>query len=533
MKTTLQTILLFSFLLSSLTLSAQCSCAPPFIIPAGNSMVNVFAGETYCFNAGIYTGNINVYAGGKICISQFATFIPGTINNFEGVIENYGTLTINPNFSFSSGALIENYGVFNLNSIVNFIDSGTITNMFTGKLFLNNDFNLTNNSTFNNYGIVVSNGPANDFTTDVNSNVNNYGIIRILDGKFTNGGTLLNEGMIYVGKEIDYNSGSNVTNNCRIIGDKGLTLKSIFVNNGLVWLTGTNPTAAHFDLFAGSQLTNGVNAQVRGIRFTNKGTVNGYGEFHFTETTRQQGVFIGTSAVNPIRFFDVTQTGTQILDIQSPAPTNTLRPATMTLLDTLVFGNICLNQNYRDLVNLILPIKLNYFNGECIDGQIKLSWVTSEEINITGYNVEGSKDGKTFEVVGNVFASGKDFNYAYSTINTEYKYFRLAIQEKGYESYSNVIPVSCPDRFQTIQNAIVNPNPNNGIFTIDFDTEITGEIELKVINTQSKVIYTNNFEAKTGNNSVVVELNNVPPGIYISTIKDKQGNTRHMRFVVE
>ncbi len=524
-------LIIFSlfFLCSSEKLFSQCNCAPPYIIPPGSSTLNVFAGETYCLNTGVYTGNINVYAGGKICISGSATFNPGSINNFEGTIENYGTLTINTNFSFSSGALIDNYGVFNLNSNLNFIDSGTITNQFGGKLFLNKTLDLTNNSTFNNYGTVISKGEGHNFIIDVTSNLNNYGNLRIQDGNFTSDGTVLNEGMIYAGKQIDIKSG-NVINNCRIVSVKGFSFKSgTFENNGLIWAAGTNGNEAQVHFFADAQFTNGINGHVRGVRFTNAGIVNGYGEFYFTEQTKQQGSFIGTAVGNPIRFFDVSQTGSKIMDVELPAPVNTIRPNNMIPLDTLVLGNICPGLLLNELP---LPIKLNYFNGECNDGEIKLTWLASEEENITGYNVEGSVDGKDFEEVGYLNSRGKDYNYTYSTTNTAYKYFRLAVQEKGFESYSKLISINCLVKVQSIQDATVNPNPNNGLFTIDFVTEITGEIELKVLNAQSKVVYTNNFEINTGNNSIVVELNNVPPGFYISTIRDQQGTTRHMRFVV-
>ena len=538
----MRSILLHTLIISILTFSSQsnlfsqCSCTTQYTIPAGNSSVNVFAGETYCFTTGTFTGNLNIYAGGKICISKFATFKPGNINNFAGTIENYGTLTINQSFSFSTGALIDNYGVFNLNSNLNFNGSATILNEWEGKFFINVDFNLNNNSTFTNLGTVISKGAGHNFSTNNNSTVNNHGILRIQDGNFNPQGTLLNEGMIFAGKQININSGSTVTNNCRFVSDKGLNNNSSnFTNNGLVWMAGTNGNEAHLQNNGGSKIINGANAQVRGVRFTNGGTVNGNGEFYFTEQTKQQGTFIGTVPADPIRFFDLTQTGTKIMDIESPAPTNTFRPATMDPMDTLSFGNICADQNYRDLLTigqLPLPIKLKYFKGTCDNGDIKLTWVTSEEVNITGYNVEASVDGVNFIVTGNIIARGKEFNYSFTADNSPFKYFRLAVQEKGYQSYSDIISVNCQDKNNSNSDLSITPNPNNGQFKIGFEAAGNEIIEVKILNVRSQIIYSDNVNVDKGSNSIEIQLGSAPAGIYIVVIKDSKGITSHQRFVI-
>ena len=373
--------ILFTIFLGSTTLQAQCDCTPENTITAGNGNVDITSGQTKCFKAGTFTGNFNLYAGGKLFICAGANFKPGNINNFAGEIVNYGTLQLRSTF----------YHLIIL------------------------DFNLNNGSTLSNYGIVMSKGSGNNLSTNNNSTINNYGILRIQDGNFNPQGTFLNEGMAYAGKQVNINSGTNVINNCRIVFAKGMNHNgNNFENNGFIWSAGEDGNSSHIQLNGGSKIVNGPFAQIRGVRFTNGGTVNGSGEFYMTEQTKQQGTFTGSNSGSPIRFFDVSQTGSKIMDIESPAPTVTIRPATMTPLDTLDFGNVCTNQNYRDLITigqLPLPIKLIYFNGACDGVDIKLNWLTSEEVNITGYNVEGSEDGKNFEVDGKLYARGTDFNY--------------------------------------------------------------------------------------------------------------------------
>ncbi len=527
--------ILFTIFLGSTTLQAQCDCTPENTITAGNGNVDITSGQTKCFKAGTFTGNFNLYAGGKLFICAGANFKPGNINNFAGEIVNYGTLQPNQSFSFSQGAKIDNFGRFVLNKSLNFNGSATIINEWEGRFFLNVDFNLNNGSTLSNYGIVMSKGSGNNLSTNNNSTINNYGILRIQDGNFNPQGTFLNEGMAYAGKQVNINSGTNVINNCRIVFAKGMNHNgNNFENNGFIWSAGEDGNSSHIQLNGGSKIINGPFAQIRGVRFTNGGTVNGYGEFYMTEQTKQQGTFTGSNSGSPIRFFDVSQTGSKIMDIESPAPTVTIRPATMTPLDTLDFGNVCTNQNYRDLITigqLPLPIKLIYFNGACDGVDIKLNWLTSEEVNITGYNVEGSVDGKNFEVDGKLYARGTDFNYSYTTDNTNYKYFRLAVQEKGYESYSNVVTVKC-DSKASISNSSISPNPNNGRFKVHFYAETSGPVEIKILNAQSQIFFTDKFESAKGQNSFEVALNKVQSGFYVAIIKDQQGKATYLRFLI-
>ncbi|MBK6450125.1 hypothetical protein [Candidatus Brachybacter algidus] len=52
-----------------------------------------------------------------------------------------------------------------------------------------------------------------------------------------------------------------------------------FENNGFVWSAGEDGNSSHIQLNGGSKIVNGPLAQIRGVRFTNGGTVNGSGEF--------------------------------------------------------------------------------------------------------------------------------------------------------------------------------------------------------------------------------------------------------------
>jgi len=549
------TFIILSVCSFSVNTFAQCNCDPGNIIPAGNGNVTINNNEVKCFTSGTFTGTISIKSGGVLCIAPAATFYPQNFNTFQGKIINHGTLkTGNLNdakgtienwgdflpqqsFSIATGFLLDNYGKVVLNNSINFNGNATIINHWEGRFFINVDFNLNNNSLFQNYGITATSGSNSNFTTNNAAILENYGELRIKNANFNPQGNVLNEGMIYAGNQFNINSSSVIVNNCRLVANNGFQNGSnSFTNNGLVWASNTNPNVSHIQLNSGTFI-NGATGQVRGTKFTNNSTVRGEGKFYMTDVTTNQGSWMGTNASNPIQFFDVSQTGSQIFDFQNQNPTVTVRPASMIAPDTITYGGICTNQNYRDLYEthgqIPLPINMKYFNGECKDGVVALNWLTTAETAIKGYTVEKSVDGKVFEADGNVNAQGANNQYAYTTFGDDYKYFRLAVQELGFVTYSKTITVTCDQNKETLANAYVNPNPNNGQFSLIFDAESAQTIEIKIVNAQSRVIYAKNLNTTKGRNNLNVELNNTPAGFYVVTVKDRTGKVSHMKFIIE
>ena len=63
----------------------------------------------------------------------------------------------------------------------------------------------------------------------------------------------------------------------------------------------------------------------------------------------------------------------------------------------------------------------------------------------------------------------------------------------------------------------IYPNPTNGITTSTLIRAIS-DIEIKIINTMSKIVYSEISEKITGNN-LTIDLSNQPKGIYFITLK--------------
>ncbi len=536
----LNSMLITSMLFSS-KLNAQCSCSSTYTINASTSNLNINNGETWCLSSGSYSGSLNIATGGKLCIAAGASCTPSNINTFSGTVENRGVFTPQQAFSFGGGAFIDNYGTFTLNNSPNFNGAATITNEFGGAFNIAVDFNLNNGSTFNNYGVTISSGGGHNFSSNTNSVILNNGEFRIKGGNFNPQGPTTNNGIVQTTGQININGGP-VYNKCRFVAGLGFNNNSTtFTNDGLVWVTATNPADAHIQNNGGAVFTNGPTGKLRGSRFTNSGTVTGTGEFYFTENTIQQGSFTGSSSTNPINFFDTSQTASQIFDIyNTSALTNVTRPASMVPGDTITWGT-CVNVNYQQVYLLHssiplgtngfpLPLSITDFKGSCIGGATTLTWGMSAETNLAACYIETSDDGTAWRVAGMVVPESKKEMYSYRMEKTAGDhYYRLRIRSvSGSEGYSAILKINC--EASAAPALIIYPNPVLGAFNIVYTAADNCTVNIRIIDRQGDLMYKSGAKAVRGANNFPCTLPALKPGIYYISVTDNHGGRQVVAF---
>lgn len=164
---------------------------------------------------------------------------------------------------------------------------------------------------------------------------------------------------------------------------------------------------------------------------------------------------------------------------------------------------------YNFSYGTILPVRLLNFAAEYKNGKTSISWQVGEEQNVQAYEVEWSKDGRSFEKLKSVSANG-NLGYSAEHANpvTGKNFYRLKILDKdGKTAYSVVRLVN------TSGKAVVNiyPNPAQDFITIDFGKVESLQTELKLVNALGITVY----QTKLNVSSITkIQINHLPVGVY-------------------
>jgi hypothetical protein len=129
----------------------------------------------------------------------------------------------------------------------------------------------------------------------------------------------------------------------------------------------------------------------------------------------------------------------------------------------------CRTSEFSNCVDNTLPVSLIAFTALVLeDGSVSLVWQTVAEINNAYFVIERSKDGQTFEPIGNIAGKGtytQLSTYQFSDPAAGYgiTYYRLKqVDFNGAYTYSPLKEVTI-----TSANVIaIVPNPNSGSFTV-------------------------------------------------------------------
>ena len=297
---------------------------------SGASEYNLTGSQSLRVKSGAFSGNIKrLSQNARVCVDPGANFNPYSVNNADGTILNYGTSNL-PSINPGNGFTIDNFNRLVFTSNVNFNGSATITNRAGADLIFRRTVHIRSGSTILNDGRIITDGDLN--LADDTHFRNNFDVL--MKGPFNANGTFDNYGRLHTEAFININSTAKATNYCSWIADKG------FNNN-------TNNTTRTFGLIfinwqgVGSDnlfqnngaFQSGPDAITFGWRFINNNNVTGHGRYYFRKPanssedqhTKNQGLFAGSSAANPIIFYDDTPSSGKIFDQQNQNPTNTIR----------------------------------------------------------------------------------------------------------------------------------------------------------------------------------------------------------------
>ena len=117
-----------------------------------------------------------------------------------------------------------------------------------------------------------------------------------------------------------------------------------------------------------------------------------------------------------------------------------------------------------------LPVELVSFNGFCNGSDIEINWQTASEYNSSHFDLEYSRDGLYWSVLGTIESSVmstelKDYFFIHENAPSDMNYYRLSqVDIDGTIKQYNPISISCTET--NSGKLSIYPNPNAGSFQV-------------------------------------------------------------------
>ena len=172
-----------------------------------------------------------------------------------------------------------------------------------------------------------------------------------------------------------------------------------------------------------------------------------------------------------------------------------------------------------------LPVELVSFNASVDKNTIYLRWITSTELNNSGFEVERRTANSSYKKIAFVQGKGtttQSNGYTYSDVVNQtgiYIYRLKQVDLDGTFEYSNEIMVNVialPGQYALAQNY---PNPFNPTTSIEYVIPQVGFVNLSVFNLLGeRVAELVNEIMESGNHTIVFDASRLSSGTYIYTL---------------
>ena len=170
-----------------------------------------------------------------------------------------------------------------------------------------------------------------------------------------------------------------------------------------------------------------------------------------------------------------------------------------------------------------VSIELIRFAGEAQSDGNYLYWYTATEFESDYFELQGSKDGISWEVIAQVEAAGlsnTQMNYDFLDASAEgLTYYRLnEVDQAGKETLSNVIALNrSSDSFMV---GSIAPVPTSGISQVNIESVNNNIITVSLFDLAGRMMMNREVELTEGANQFDVDLSSFSSGIYMLNIQD-------------
>lgn len=467
--------------------------------------------ETLLIASGTFEGSVSNFPSSAIIIvAAGATFSPTTFSNVQGLIQNKGTIYFTQTHNF-----LENFSVINednakitISANQVFSGSANITNLKSGIFSCSSNLNLPAGSTFANEGIAKLESGFNIGNSSTYSN----------DGVMSIGGDFITSGIAYNGGILKVYGSSTLESNSQVINKCTFLCKGSFSNNSSKF-----ENYGYIDIFGESTFINNqpffndAKGTLQLSNFENNSEVTGGGQFHVSGSSINNGSF-GFDG-GSILFYDFTQNGNQLFDIQTIPPHVSVYREEIGANDTTYVSANCNKIAFPLAPNAALPVILEKFtasNRNCIP---VLEWTTTQEINSAYFEIERKAQADNeFTKVGKMNASINSsglskYEFMDESIPNGFYQYRLKMVDlDGNITYSRVATVQM---FCGSENTVnVFPNPCLNELNIAFTSNDDDSYQVCIYDVFGRSFIQKTYDFNTGFNAIKLNINQLPSGNY-------------------
>lgn len=186
--------------------------------------------------------------------------------------------------------------------------------------------------------------------------------------------------------------------------------------------------------------------------------------------------------------------------------------------------------------SVVLPVTLISFSGIKTGNTNKLTWQVANEINLSKYELESSKDAGTFTTIYTEAAQNKA-TYSYVDDNAarnrnRINYYRLKmIDADGTVKYSNIVALL--NNLQGIEIVSLAPNPVKDKTILNVTSAGISKMHINILDAAGRNVSTNEYGLTVGSNQLEMNLENLSSGMYYLQAITTDGPGKTIRFVKE
>lgn len=187
-----------------------------------------------------------------------------------------------------------------------------------------------------------------------------------------------------------------------------------------------------------------------------------------------------------------------------------------------------------------LPVEDLRLSGYSANGQNYLQWVTATELNNAHFEVLRSKDGVTFEKVGQVSSLAKDGNsnsrLDYAFVDSKpfagIAYYRLnQVDLDNQSAFSNTIELRLiNDMFQVAE---VYPNPTAKDLNIEISSPFEHDFIAEIFDVSGRMVFRKDITTKGGSEVFTYDVSELATGTYSLRVRSKTENFEVSRRFVK